>query len=93
MLNGFAVRTRLLRWHFLVMTLAIAAATGCSVHAAAISSAPDCSASGGSLNCYLGSILRFLFAAAGLLLVLLIGVVALAVKSYRKNKDDEKVGS
>jgi hypothetical protein len=92
-LHGFLNRIRLSGWYFLVAAMALAASTGDPVHASAISSIPDCSASGGSLRCYLGGVLKFLYAAAGVLLVLLIGVVALAVKSYRKNKDDEKVGS
>ena len=93
MRNGFADRTRLPRWHLLVVALALAASAGYPVHAAAVSSVPDCSASGDSLRCYLGGVLKFLYVAAGLLLVLLIAVVAVAVKSYRKNTDDEKVGS
>jgi hypothetical protein len=84
---------RLSRWYLLVAALAVAASAGYPVHASAISSVPDCSASGDGLRCYLAGALKFLSAAAGVLLVLLIGVVAMAVKSYRKNKDDEKVGS
>ena len=84
---------RLPRWYLLVVALAVTAVAGYPVHASAISSVPDCSASGESMKCYLGGVLKFLYVAAGLLLVLLIGVVGAAVKSYRKNKDDEKVGS
>ena len=93
MLNGLADRTRFPRWYFLVAALAFAGGAGNPLHASAISSVPDCSASGGGLGCYLTGVLKFLYAAAGVLVVLLIGVVAMAVKSYRKNKDDEKVGS
>ena len=84
---------RLPRWYLLVAALAVTAVAGYPVHASAISSVPDCSASGESMKCYLGGVLKFLYAVAGVLLVLLIGVVGAAVKSYRKNKDDEKVGS
>ncbi len=93
MRRGFGNRTWLPRWHLLAAALAVAAAAGYPAHASAISSVPDCSASGDSMRCYLAGVLKFLYAAAGVLLVLLIGVVAVAVKSYRKNKDDEKVGS
>jgi hypothetical protein len=84
---------RLPRWYSLLVALAVAAAVGCPVHASALSSVPDCSASGGGLRCDLQGVLDFLYMAAGVLGVLLLAVVALAIKSYRKNKDDEKVGS
>ena len=73
--------------------LAVAAAAGYPAHASVISSVQDCSASGDRMKCYLAGVLKFLYAVAGVLLVLLIGVVGAAAKSYRKNKDDEKVGS
>jgi hypothetical protein len=76
----------------LLLALALAVAAGRPVHALALSSVPDCSAFGGGLRCDLLGILNFLYAAAGVLAVVLLAVVALAVKSYRKNKDDEKVG-
>ena len=56
------------------------------------SAAPDCSATGGDWSCYLPGIFRFLLVIAIILGVILAGVIFLAVKSYRKNKD-EKVGS
>jgi hypothetical protein len=37
--------------------------------------------------------LNFLYAAAGVLMFILIVVVTVAIKSYRKNKNDEKIGS
>ena len=58
-----------------------------------VSAVPDCSATGGDWSCYLPGIFRFLLVIAIILGVILAGVIFLAVKSYRKNKDDEKVGS
>ena len=55
--------------------------------------APDCSATGGDWSCYLPGIFRFLLVIAILLGLILAAVIFLAVKSYRKNKDDQKVGS
>ena len=57
-----------------------------------LSSTPDCSAAGGGWACYLPGIFRFLLVIAIILGVVLGAVIFLAVKSYRKNKD-EKVGS
>ena len=57
-----------------------------------VSAVPDCSATGGDWSCYLPGIFRFLLVIAIILGVILAGVIFLAVKSYRKNKD-EKVGS
>ena len=64
-------------------------------------SVPDCTAAGGGWGCYLPGILRFLSVIATILAVILVGVIALAVKSYLKRKmtrklktkDDEKVDS
>jgi hypothetical protein len=70
-----------------------AASTGNLAHASTLSIEPGCSASGDSLKCHLLGLLNFLYAAAGVLAFMLIVVVVLAVKSYRKNKDDKKVGS
>jgi hypothetical protein len=60
--------------------------------ASVLSAVPDCSATGGGWTCYLPGIFRFLLVIAGILGVVLAAVIFLAVKSYRKNKD-EKVGS
>ncbi len=91
MLLHFLNRKRLPRWYLLVVAMAVAAAPGFPVHAAAIASVTDCSASGDGLRCYLGGVLKFLYVAAGVLVVLLVGVVAMAIKTYRKNKDNKEL--
>ena len=73
--------------------LAIMACASPLAQASVRSAVPDCSASGGDWSCYLPGIFRFLLVIAIILGVILAGVIFLAVKSYRKNKDDEKVGS
>jgi hypothetical protein len=92
-LNCFAIRRRFARTHALLLTLAFAVSTARLAHASTLFAASDCSASGDSLKCHLLGFLNFLYAAAGVLAFMLIVVVALAVKSYRKNKNDEKIGS
>ena len=61
--------------------------------ASVLSAVPDCRATGGDWSCYLPGIFHFLLVIAVLLGVVLAAVIFLAVKSYRKNKDDQKVGS
>jgi hypothetical protein len=96
-LNSFAIRRRLTRSnsrpYTLLLALAFAVSTSCVAHAFTFSAASDCGASGNSLSCHLLGFLNFLYAAAGILAFMLIMVVALAIKSYRKNKKDEKIDS
>lgn len=80
------------RWTLAIM-LACAVSLSRSAHACAALLTPDCGASGGGISCYLPGILRVLYILAVLLGVVLLVVIALAVKSFRKPKDDEKVGS
>jgi len=61
--------------------------------ASVLSQVPDCSVTGGDWSCYLPGIFRFLLVIAIILGLVLAAVIFLAVKSYLKNKDDEKVGS
>jgi H+/Cl- antiporter ClcA len=70
----------------------LAAAFGALVpHAhAALLLAQDCDASGNTLDCHLAGVLSFLYIAAGLLAVVLLMVIALAVRSYRRKDDDSK---
>ena len=89
----FAIRRRLARAVTALLSLVLATATVSLAQATALISVPDCSASGGSLKCHLLGVLNFLYAAAGVLGCLLIVVVVLAVKIYRKNETDEKVDS
>ena len=97
MLNRFPTRTlRLTRLRSalrFLSALAILAVTSPLARASMLSAEPDCSATGGGWECYLPGIFRFLLVLAIILGVVLTAVIFLAVKSYRKNKDDEKVGS
>jgi uncharacterized membrane protein YkgB len=61
--------------------------------ASVLISTPDCSVTGSGWSCYLPGILQFLVVVAVLLGLILIAVVAVAVRSYFKIKHDEKVGS
>jgi H+/Cl- antiporter ClcA len=57
---------------------------------AALLLAQDCDASRNTLDCHLAGVLSFLYIAAGLLAVVLLLVVVLAVRSYRRKNDDRK---
>ena len=85
--NRLRSALRLLSW------LAILAVANPLARASVLSGVPDCSATGGDWSCYLPGIFRFLLVIAVILGVVLAAVIILAVKSYRKNKDDKKVGS
>jgi hypothetical protein len=54
-------------------------------------SVPDCSATGGGWACYLPGILRFLSVIAIILAVILVGVIALVIRSYLRMKNDQKL--
>ncbi len=58
-------------------------------HASTLLIAPDCSASGNSLQCRLAGVLSFLTVAAALLAVLLVAVIVLAVRSYRNSQREK----
>ena len=100
MLNRLAIRRRLAGRNdkacALLVALSFAVSASCTAQASAAFAglaSSNCSASGDSLMCGMLGLLHFLYAAAGILALLLIVVVALAIKSYRKNKDDGKIGS
>jgi cytosine/uracil/thiamine/allantoin permease len=59
--------------------------------AAVLISDPDCSASANSFNCHLAGVLSFLYVAAALLAVVLVLVIVLAVRSYRRRSDDKRL--
>jgi len=61
-------------------------------HAASVALEPNCSASGTTVNCRLLGLLHFLYGAAGILALVLIGVVLLAVRFYRRNKTNPRAG-
>lgn len=74
--------------------LIAAASVSRAAHASATVIAPDCTASGDGFGCRLLGILNLLYAAAGVLALVLIVVIIVAVKSYRKNnRIDERHGS
>jgi hypothetical protein len=77
----------------LLLTLGFAATSSRFLQAAPLSSTPDCSATGGGWGCYLSGILHFLSIIAIVLGIILVLVIALAVKSYLKTKDHEKLDS
>jgi uncharacterized membrane protein len=61
--------------------------------AATVSLTPDCSATGGGWSCYLPGIFQFLWVIAIILGLILLAVIAVAVRSYFRIKHDEKVDS
>ena len=76
-----------------LLWLAIVAVANPLAQASVLSGVPDCRATGGDWSCYLPGIFHFLLFLAVILFIILAAVIFLAVKSYRKNKDDQKVGS
>jgi hypothetical protein len=75
------------------MGLAMMACVSPLARASVLSAVPDCRATGGDWSCYLPGIFRFLVVIAIVLGVVLAGVIFLAVKTYLKNKNEEKIGS
>jgi uncharacterized membrane protein len=61
--------------------------------AATHSFVPDCSATGGGWACYLPGIFQFLWVIAIILGLILLAVIAVAVRSYFRIKHEEKVDS
>jgi hypothetical protein len=91
-LNRFPTRTHLRSCLIALSGFAFIAYASPLARASVLFAVPDCSATGGGWACYLPGIFRFLLVIAIILGVVLAAVIFLAVKSYRKNKD-EKVGS
>ena len=60
--------------------------------AAIVAATPNCDASGSSFKCELQGFLHFLYAAAGVLALVLVVVVAAAVHIYKKNKSAAEDG-
>jgi hypothetical protein len=88
-----AIRRRLPSPISALLSLALAGATTRFALASVLTKVHNCNASGDSLKCHLQGILDFLYAAAGILGLLLVVAVVLAFNIYRKNKADEKVDS
>ena len=90
MFNLSTTRIRPRRWFSPLLALGWTASAGGIAQAATFSFTPDCSASGAGWSCYLPGILRFLSVVAIFLGVILAAVIALAVKSYLKNKSEKQ---
>lgn len=93
MRSDFATRNRISRRYSLLFAITLIASATRYMHASTFIFAPDCSASGDPLKCYLSGVLSFLDVAAIILGILLIGVIAVVVKIYRKTKDTGKADS
>ena len=93
MLSDFAIRNRISRRYSLPFGIVLAASATRYMHASTFMLAPDCSASGDPLKCYLSGILNFLDIAAVILGILLIGVIVVVVRIYRKTKGNGNTDS
>lgn len=93
MFSDFAIRNRISRRYFLPFAIALTASSTRYMHASASLFAPNCSASGNPLKCYLSGILGFLDVAAVILGLLLIGVIVVVVRIYQKTKGNGKADS
>ncbi len=72
--------------------LAVTAVAALRAHASLLLAARDCGASGNSLDCRLADVLSFLYVAAALLALVLMLVVVLAVRSYRRTSNNGDKG-
>ena len=93
MRSDFAIRNRISRRASLLFAIALAASATRYMHASTYLFAPDCSTSGKPLKCYLSGILNFLDVAAAILGILLIGVIVVVVRIYRKTKGNGNTDS
>ncbi|MBW4040017.1 MAG: hypothetical protein HIU91_14365 [Acidobacteria bacterium] len=67
--------------------------TGLSARAASASTillTQNCRTAPGSLDCRLNGVLDFLYAAAFILCIVLVAVIAVTIKIYRKNSSKDK---
>jgi hypothetical protein len=60
-----------------------------SMHAATLTLVPDCSLSSNRLHCELLGVLNMLYDVAGILGFILVIVIVLAIRSFRKNQDGD----
>jgi hypothetical protein len=79
----------ILRLRIVAAAAVLALAAG-PARAAVLIADPDCSASGNSLGCRLGDVLSFLYIAAAVLAFVLVLVIVLAVRSFRKRAANAK---
>ena len=93
MLSDFAIRNRISRRSSLLLGIVLATSVTRYMHASTFMLAPDCSTSGDPLKCYLSGILNFLDVAAVILGILLIGVIVMVVRIYRKTKGNGNTDS
>jgi hypothetical protein len=91
--SDFAIRNRISRRYSLPFGVVLAASATRYMHASTFMLAPDCSTSGDTLKCYLSGILNFLDVAAVILGILLIGVIVVVVRIYRKTKGNGNIDS
>jgi hypothetical protein len=77
------------RW-FRLAPLAVLAIAAAPARAAHWLASPDCGVSTDSLNCRLAGVLSFLYVAAALLAFVLLLVIVLAVRSFRRRANDDK---
>jgi hypothetical protein len=66
--------------------------TAIALSGSAHADTPPCSANVDTLNCHMQGFLHFLDATAVILALVLITVVALAVRFYRRNKTNPRAG-
>jgi len=92
-LNRFPTRTSLRSRLYWLPILAFAAGANPLAQGSMLVAAPDCGATGSGWGCYLPGILHFLVVIAIILGLILLAVIAVAVRSYFRIKHDEKVGS
>ena len=91
MLSRFPTRTHLRSCLWTLAGVAFLACASPMVRASMLSATPDCSVTGSGWGCYLPGILKFLVVIAIILGLLLTAVIAVAVRSYFKIKQDGKV--
>gem|GEM_PF-4540582 len=77
----------------MLFAIVLAASATRYMHASTYLFSPDCSTSGDTLKCYLSGILNFLDVAAAILGTLLIAVIVVVVRIYRKTKGNGNTDS
>lgn len=88
MVHAFATRSDLRRRPVRSSAALLGVFSGGAAHAEAVLAAADCKSSPASLGCHLDALLNLLYIAAGVLGVVLVVVLVVAVRVYRKNDKD-----
>lgn len=90
MIFSNVIRQRLSRRRVLMLASVLLDLFGQAAHASTILTSPDCSAAPDNLGCHLVALLNLLYVAAGVLSAVLVVVIVVAIRAYKKNsKDDE----